>query len=91
MGKPEGERIASLEAHMIDQDRKLEEIATDIKDIKTVLQAQLTLSIEIATLKEQIGSLKKSANIWKVISPAVAAAFATLLTVLMLSYLDKLK
>lgn len=98
MNKPDGERIATLEQHMVDQDKKLDQIVADVRDVKSVLQVQLSLKTEIVALKEEVvnlkGELKRiqdSRGLWSWLVPTLAAIAGSVLTILIISYIDKFK
>ena len=91
MTRPDGERIATLEQHMLDQDRKLNEIQLDIKEIKLVLQAQPSLREEINQLKTQVIEVKQKQGVRLWVERAITGESGPVLTILVLSYLDKLK
>ena len=90
MSITEIERIAKLEQHMLDQDQKLNSILTDIKEIKIMLGIQSSLKTEIIDLKDDLNDLKKSTKLWNWLSPTLSAGAATVLTILIASYLGKL-
>lgn len=91
MVKTEVERLAILETHMTDQDQKLNDIQSDIREIKISLNIQADLKHEISDLKEELITLKKMAWFWRWLSPTLAAAFGSVLTILIISYIDKLR
>lgn len=81
--KPAGERIASLEQHMVDQDHKLDQIVDDIKEVKMIITNQLGFESRIA-------KLEKSGDLWKWLSPVVSAILSGVMTFLALQYLGSL-
>lgn len=82
--KPDGERIASLEQHMVDQDKKLDQIVLEIKEVKMIVTNQMGF-------EARINKLETSSNLWKWLSPSLAAVFGSILTFLIIEYLGKLK
>ena len=102
MGKPDGERIATVEQHMRDIDSniidirrvmesKFAETARSIDEIKIILQTQPTLREEITQLKIELGEVKKNQGTRLWIERAIAGISIPILTILVLSYLDKLR
>ena len=82
--KPDGERIASLEQHMQDQDKKLDQIVLEIKEVKMIVTNQMGFEARIT-------KLEGSSNLWKWLSPTLAAVVGSVLTFLIISYLTNLK
>lgn len=91
MGLPDGERIAMLEQRMIDQGKTLDDIKGDIKEIKAVLQAQPTLREEVNQVKTELVDVKRNQGTRLWVERAIAGISIPILTILVLSYLDKLK
>lgn len=96
--RPDGERLATLEARMLDQDKKLDQIVGDIKEIKISLgiysdfKIQINeLKSEVAGLKDRVGQHDKISILWRWLAPTMAAVAGSILTVLIISYLDKLR
>lgn len=89
--KPDGERIAMLEVHMVDQDKKLDQIVADIKDIKTTLSLQADLRVELNNAFERIRKLENPSPMVTWLKTILLAVGSSILTILVLSYLDKLK
>lgn len=90
----ENERMAVLETNMKNLDEKVTAIQVDIKSIMLTLSTQASLKTEIENLKRQIADLRKSSNLWKWLAPTltgiVAALFGSVLTFLIINYLQNL-
>ena len=79
MIKPDGERIATLETKMNDLADKLNEVASDVKEIKDIL-------INRYVTKEEFTRLERSSNFWKFLSPTLAAVAGSTMTFLIIEY-----
>lgn len=90
--------MAILQQKVTDFDRTMSNIAGDIRDIKVALQTQNDLKNEIINLKGDVAALevqvaeqKRSNGLWSWVRIVVAGAGTSILTILIASYLDKLK
>lgn len=83
MARPDGERIATLEQHMVDQDKVLGSIQSDIKEIKVIVTKQ-------DSYESRLVKLENSSNLWKWLSPSLAAILGSILTFLIINYLQQL-
>ncbi len=98
MTRPIGEEVAVLQQKVTDFDRTMSNIAGDIRDIKVALQTQndlkneiINLKADIARLEVQISEQRRTNGIWSWVRIIVAGAATSMLTILIASYLDKLK
>lgn len=96
--RPLGEEVAVLQQKVTDFDRTMSNIAGDIRDIKVALQTQNDLKNEIMNLKGnvvslegQITDIRRLNGLWSWIRVVVAGASTSVLTILVASYLDRLK
>lgn len=83
--KPDGERIATMEQKMTDLNEKVDDIATDVKEIKEMLYRRYVPRKEY---EEEISKLQRSGNFWKWVSPSLAAILGSILTFLLISFIN---
>lgn len=95
MSKTDGEQIAALEAKMNDIQTSIVEIKSDIKSILANLAASSTqdalLNKELTNLKNEIIEIKAKQNFWKWLSPTLAAVAGSVMTFLIIQFLNNLK
>lgn len=84
MSKPEGERIAVLEQIAMDTGKALDEIKSSIKEVKTILETQ-------ASYETRLKKLEQTSNLWRWLSPTLSAVVGSVLTFLIINYLQNLK
>ena len=84
---PTGERIASLESHMVDQDKKLDQIQAKLDQIQIKLDLQSDFDKRLDML-EKFASNSRS---WEWLRNTISACVGAVLTILILNYLDKLR
>lgn len=80
MDKPDGERLVRLETHMQEQDRSLDEIKSDIKDIKVMIQKQDGYESRISALEKKVEAANNPLLKWVgwLVSGGVGAVFTFL-------------
>ena len=84
MIKPEGERIATLEVRMQDLIAKVDDISSDIKEIKKVISRDYTNREVVQT---RLDNLEKTTRMWRWLSPLLAAVGGSVVTFLVIEYL----
>ena len=80
MTKPDNERMAVLEQKVTDLALIVNEIKGDVKEIKAGMGT-------IIDFDKRLKSLEYSSNMWKWLSPILAAVFGSILTFLIINYL----
>ena len=80
MTKPAGERMAILEQKVTDLALTVNEIKGDVKEIKAGMTS-------IIDFDKRLKRLEYSSNMWKWLSPSLAAVFGSILTFLIIEFL----
>lgn len=92
MARPDGERIATLEQHMVDQDKMLSSIATDVKEVKLLLNKFDGYETRLKEAENDIQEMKRARNgLTQWINPLIAAVLASTGTFLVINYLQNSK
>lgn len=90
--KTTGEEIVSMQIQMLDIQKDIGEIKSDIKSILANLAATSTqnaiLSNEIDDLQKTVTELKKKSGLWGWLGPTLAAVAGSILTFLLISYIQ---
>lgn len=76
------ERLSVLETRMTD-------LTDDIKDIKTTVNTINTTLQSVLPLQDRVSKLEAQSNLWRFLSPTFAAVLGSLLTFLIISFLNK--
>jgi hypothetical protein len=77
----DGERLAVLEQKVNDVNLSLLDLKSDIKEIKNSLPT-------ISDFENRIKKLEGSSNLWKWLAPSLAAVLGSLLTFLIINFLQ---
>lgn len=85
-----GERIAVLEQRVGDLIDSVAEVKGDLKDIKASLIIANNFATEIKFLQEKVKELEGKSNLWKWLSPTLAAVCGSVMTFFILRYFDGL-
>ena len=80
MTTPTNERMAILEQKVTDLVLTVNEIKSDVKEIKAGM-------VSIIDFDKRLKRLEYSSNMWKWLSPSLAAVFGSILTFLIINYL----
>ena len=80
MTKPDNERMAVLEQKVTDLALIVNEIKGDVKEIKAGMGT-------IIDFDKRLKRLEYSSNMWKWLSPTLAAVLGSILTFLIINYL----
>ena len=84
MAKQTGERLAGMEQKVIDLALKVDEIYRDVKEIKECVGNSQALHSDI---EKRLNRLEKQSNLWRFLSPTMAAIFGSTMTFLIIEYL----
>lgn len=76
-------RLAVLEEKVKAVDTKVSDVATNVKEIKKLLE-------DYPIMKQDISELKSSGNLWKWLSPTLTAILTAVMTWLVINYITKL-
>lgn len=71
--------------------RDISEIKSSIKELAGVYATKVQLDEFSKDLKERLRRLESSANLWKWLGPAISGIFCTVITFLVINYLQNLK
>ncbi len=82
--KPDGERISIVETKLEDLKTKVDGVAIDVKDIKVFMQSNYVVKTDF---EARIKKIEEASNLWKWLSPSLAAILASLMTFLIIQYL----
>ena len=79
----ENERLATVEQKISELKDDLSEVKSDVKEIKRcVLDSDLT---------RRVSRLEKKSDLWKFLSPTLAAILSSVMTFLIIQYLSHVK
>lgn len=89
--KPDGERISVVETKMDDLTNKLNEVGQDVKEIKGTLNTALAKELaDHVHFEDRLQRLESVAGFWRWLSPTLAAIVGSLLTFLIIHFLNNL-
>ena len=84
MAKTNGERMATMEQKVVDLALKVDEIYHDVKEIKECVGNSQALRGDI---EKRLARIEKQSNLWRFLSPTIAAILGSVMTFLIIEYL----
>jgi hypothetical protein len=83
-------KIALINQNIENINRNVDEIRLDIKSLNGVFVPTMKYEDDKRAVDIRLTALEKSSNLWKFLSPSLAAALGSVLTILITNYLQHL-
>jgi hypothetical protein len=84
-------KIALINQNIQNINRNVDEIRLDIKGLNGIFVPTMKYEEDRKALELRVSTMEKSGNLWKWLSPTLAATMGSVLTLLVSSYLQHLK